>query len=851
MPSIDIENKAPAPSPTMDTMNWTHEDMKYCPAGIEIDDYRRGRRRRVAYVVQAPGYSPRLRSYMQVAEHIPMLMMPEDGSEGRLSEMELRRRQIATSIKTFMLRCNNQNSQKASNALHSLFKVKTELDDFFLRKTSPHSNERNVSNNELPAEVVPIRNRHSLSSIDAPSLFTSMPSGAINQRKSSSETSSQKVSIEIARSLRAVRMEGAVAVCTGRRSWSEEWMVLNGQFLEIFEPQAAGHLRLSSNNKIYINQINAVAVLTKDKKPFAGDFEFFFVGTISRVYYFCVKSKEVLDMWLTALLSFEHPRHSIAEDIVDSQVVSEICSGFPSLGGEVSEWEEPEACAVRVGNYSKSAPAILNMRKTAFFAADESEESVIDPLALSKRVLRRIQHICNPSAANFKVDSVSPQASNSSAFEWVDFSDDIVLLQTISLLELSRDELIAFFINVYHTLLTHAFIMYGIPSRALTWRALKRDAAYEIAGDLISLRDIDEVILGNSCNQVVVLNLLRNCISCSEAMKQCEKSRNKWLRSGVLFPTARLHMGRQLSKSSIRSILSMRSISQSELMRDSFSLESVDWRLALSVNSGCCEVSNEVMVFEGNRLDSQLDRHCHALLFRLIQIDLSAPTLLNQYSPSLTLPLALSSLLLDVHSKSTRLIPSSTLQQASSVETPLFWIRSVEDLLNSALSSSVGDEVAIKEKLRRLREVKKLAESRAVHVLFKCPGYDSFRYMKLSSRDIVDESDASVEVEPVDTSPAKGRYEAVTSNQSGAMRSNCHVDSIHDSKRVVEQEEESCPTTIVYDEKCPQTINSRDNDYNDNNDKNTRKHNKKKKKKGPFSRLFGYKKRKSEVTGSL
>jgi hypothetical protein len=66
----------------------------------------------------------------------------------------------------------------------------------------------------------------------------------------------------------------------------------------------------------------------------------------------------------------------------------------------------------------------------------------------------------------------------------------------VSLLSLSKDDLIAFFLNIYHTLLLHSFIVLGVPSSAVDWKTLKNTASYEIAGDLMTLKDIDEVILG-------------------------------------------------------------------------------------------------------------------------------------------------------------------------------------------------------------------------------------------------------------------------------------------------------------------------------------------------------------------
>jgi hypothetical protein len=77
-----------------------------------------------------------------------------------------------------------------------------------------------------------------------------------------------------------------------------------------------------------------------------------------------------------------------------------------------------------------------------------------------------------------------------------DFCAKASLLQSVTLKGLSKNGLVAFFLNVFHTILLHAFVVLGVPSSGLDWRTLKVAASYEIAGDLMSLKDIDETILG-------------------------------------------------------------------------------------------------------------------------------------------------------------------------------------------------------------------------------------------------------------------------------------------------------------------------------------------------------------------
>lgn len=137
-------------------------------------------------------------------------------------------------------------------------------------------------------------------------------------------------------------------------------------------------------------------------------------------------------------------------------------------------------------------------------------------LDLSKYLLAKILKICQKDGVNV---GTSKQTVNPVSSDWAgnvisvfpdvstrnihacnttfsDFCAKASLLQSVSLQGLSKNGLIAFFLNVFHTILLHAFIVLGVPSSGLDWRSLKVAASYEIAGDLMSLKDIDETILG-------------------------------------------------------------------------------------------------------------------------------------------------------------------------------------------------------------------------------------------------------------------------------------------------------------------------------------------------------------------
>lgn len=160
---------------------------------------------------------------MQLAQFIPLLMMDDAESRcGRFSETEIRRRQLAISLKKVSLLA--QSDGKIESIWDSIFANPNDLDENFLRKVA---NPRNRTHGGRGIEDLSARTNSEDHLFDqsgrspSPTLHTFLSSSPL-----------------------AVRMEGLVAVCTGRRSWSEEWAILTGKYFTIPNPQTAKHLRL-------------------------------------------------------------------------------------------------------------------------------------------------------------------------------------------------------------------------------------------------------------------------------------------------------------------------------------------------------------------------------------------------------------------------------------------------------------------------------------------------------------------------------------------------------------------------------------------------------------------------------
>lgn len=184
---------------------------------------------------------------MQLAAVIPLLMVNDFECGPRLATAEIRRRQLALSLKRMTL--IGKDDPKVASLLKSVFALPNDLDQNFLKRTGQPSN-RMYKHPELDsASTSQMNASNALAGLD-PISDTDLNTLSISVRGSSPTPPVQSIyslptftSTAPSIPVSGVRMEGSVAVCTGRRSWSEEWAVLTAQNFTITSALTSKHHR--------------------------------------------------------------------------------------------------------------------------------------------------------------------------------------------------------------------------------------------------------------------------------------------------------------------------------------------------------------------------------------------------------------------------------------------------------------------------------------------------------------------------------------------------------------------------------------------------------------------------------
>lgn len=174
----------------------------------------------------------------------------------------------------------------------------------------------------------------------------------------------------------------------------------------------------------------------------------------------------------------------------------------------VSGSDPREAFVLKSGQWRPSSRLILNARRMSFDLPAASTPCGGPVSALSERALRMVYDLSpdsgserlvafldlcssfktiplllppSPSGATSATNSPAPPSSSEGGGgRWV--------------VDVSSDEAVAFFLNLYHTLLQHALLLLGPPS-SKDWASFFSSISYEVGGDVFSLTEMEHCVI--------------------------------------------------------------------------------------------------------------------------------------------------------------------------------------------------------------------------------------------------------------------------------------------------------------------------------------------------------------------
>jgi hypothetical protein len=359
------------------------------------------------------------------------------------------------------------------------------------------------------------------------------------------EPSSSKAKVSTVKS-------GFVARALSDRHWVEEFCQITESFITFCHAEKS-----KTSFRVRLKCVVNVTRMPKNQCPLLSLYHFMTIETFGRTINLMFYSETDRNSWVDSILQLilrQKPTMQSTSMNSGPTHLIDVDNPLEEFLHKSSMWD----CQRR---------RILNCRRFSFRTPDSNDQP--DPLALVEEALRR--------ATSFR-----PNGPDDNDLRG--FLDCVAALKEADADHLSEKERLPFFINLYHVMILHAFLVVGPPDSTLKWISYFNVIAYQCSDDIFSLTELEHNII----------------------------------RSGMTYPSQFLSRF-ILPKSQFR-----------------FALAKPDFRINFALNCGSLSIpSSSVPIYKPELIEEQLDFVSSAFLDGTVTINqktVTMPTLLKWFA---------------------------------------------------------------------------------------------------------------------------------------------------------------------------------------------------------------------------
>jgi Protein of unknown function, DUF547 len=256
-----------------------------------------------------------------------------------------------------------------------------------------------------------------------------------------------------------------VARALSDHQWIEEWANITERGVNFYHPD-----RKKANHRVGIQSIIKVNKLDSISAPRFPNYFFLSFETLGRTTYLMFASETDRDRWVTTISDLARLAPS-AVDATESESFGQTSTALLELQNPKDEFLHKSSL------WDFKHRRVLNCRNFSFCAREKFSRQ--DPLALAEDALRKALDPRNESDDDILVS----------------FLDSAAKLKEASVHELGDDERLAFFINVYHCMVQHAYLVLGTPGSSFQWISYFNSISYQCSDDIFSLAELEHCII--------------------------------------------------------------------------------------------------------------------------------------------------------------------------------------------------------------------------------------------------------------------------------------------------------------------------------------------------------------------
>jgi hypothetical protein len=266
-----------------------------------------------------------------------------------------------------------------------------------------------------------------------------------------------------------IRIAGVIARAMSDRHWIENWGQVCDRFItfsRLDNRKVQFRLRLSDIIRVEYKRL--------DRCPHFIGYHVMILLTPGRSVYIMFKNEEELEHW----------QHIIGQCLPSGQLLND--EGNPRSSDDTNSYrsieiENPaDQYLLKSTMWNCKNRRVLNCARFCFRQTAASNAGV-DPLSMAETALMNVMQLLNGDSDDLEKRRV--------------FLDSASELKRASVQNLSEAERLAFFLNVYHTMISHAFLVLGPPDSSLKWLTYFNNIAYEVSDDIFSLAELEHCIV--------------------------------------------------------------------------------------------------------------------------------------------------------------------------------------------------------------------------------------------------------------------------------------------------------------------------------------------------------------------
>jgi len=250
-----------------------------------------------------------------------------------------------------------------------------------------------------------------------------------------------------------------IARAISERHWREELVRLFDDHIAFFRPDS-----LRPEHRIYLSAVVEIKKVKKEEAPNFPGFYFLVIRGLGRSVYLMFLSLQKRDEWLDAI-----------SKIVDSIQTED------TMNNIYTQIDDPSFQFLHVSSvWDCQERRVLNTRRYQFDVMESGEQAceLVEKAMIAAQEAEK--DTCRKTLLKF-LDCVSA-------------------IGDINVYAIEGDDRTAFFLNLYHLMIMHCYLLLGPPENAYKATKMYRMVSYQLSDDIFSLHELEHnIIRNNTC----------------------------------------------------------------------------------------------------------------------------------------------------------------------------------------------------------------------------------------------------------------------------------------------------------------------------------------------------------------